>query len=78
MTGTALSLTLAVTLQIFGGGAAASSADERTDLQAKLDAKLALPFVKNGGWRLDYEAARKEAAKEGKLLFVYFTRTFAP
>ena len=57
---------------------AAPVADDPAELRAKLDEKLAKPFVKSGGWRLDYDKARKEAAENDKLLFVYFTRTFAP
>lgn len=47
-------------------------------LQAQLAAKQQKSFVKHGGWMLDYDAARARAAKEGKVLLVYFTRTFAP
>lgn len=44
---------------------------------ARRDAKLAAPFLKNGTWVTDYDTARERAAKEGKLIFAYFTRSFA-
>ena len=48
------------------------------DLRAKLEKKLAKPFVKGGGWLLDYDVARAKAKEDKKLVFVYFTRSFAP
>ncbi len=47
-------------------------------LQAKLDKKLAEPWVAKGGWVLDLEEAKARAAKENKLIFAYFTRSYSP
>ena len=47
-------------------------------LEEKRDQKLAEPWVKHGGWITDYEAARAKAKEEGKILFTYFTRSYAP
>ena len=52
--------------------------DDPAALRAKLEEKLAKDFVESGGWRLDYAQARAEAKEKDQLLFVYFTRTFAP
>ena len=52
--------------------------DKQADLKAKLDKKLKEKFVETGGWLLDYLEARRQAEKQGKPIFVYFTRTFAP
>ncbi len=52
----------------------AKSPAELTKLYEKL---LAEPFVEKGGWMTDYDAARARAKKEGKLLFAYFTRSYA-
>lgn len=41
--------------------------------QEKLDAKLASPFLKKVWWELDWDAARKRAKSEGKLILGYFT-----
>lgn len=53
-------------------------AERQAELQSELEKKLAKDFVGKGGWLLDYGKACTEAAEEKKLLFVYFTRTFAP
>jgi len=46
--------------------------------QRKFDAELEKPFVKRVAWTLDYDAARKSATESGKLVFAYFTRSYAP
>ncbi|MFK5955914.1 MAG: hypothetical protein QM477_05655 [Planctomycetota bacterium] len=58
--------------------AAPAAAQDTADLQAKLDAKLAKSFVTYGNWILDYDQARQIAKDQGKLIFVYFTRSYAP
>ncbi|HHI78980.1 MAG TPA: hypothetical protein ENK02_03280 [Planctomycetes bacterium] len=35
-------------------------------------------YIKKGGWVLDYDEARARARREGKLIFVYFSRSYAP
>jgi hypothetical protein len=57
---------------------AAARQDDQATLRANLEEELAKEFVKHGGWLLDYGQARARAAKEEKVLFVYFTRTYAP
>ena len=52
--------------------------DKQADLKAKLENKLKAKFVETGGWLLDYQEARRQAEMQGKPIFVYFTRTFAP
>lgn len=52
--------------------------DKQADLKAKLEKKVKAKFVETGGWLLDYQEARRQAEKQGKPIFVYFTRTFAP
>ncbi len=52
--------------------------DKQADLKAKLEKKLKAKFVETGGWLLDYQEARRQAEEQGKPIFVYFTRTFAP
>jgi hypothetical protein len=47
------------------------------ELAAKREDKLAKPFLKNANWFTDYDKAREEAQRTGKLIFVYFTRTYA-
>lgn len=51
------------------------SQDELAKLRSK---KLAKPVFQHAEWLLDYDAARAKAKSEDKLLFVYFTRSYAP
>ncbi|MFN0207909.1 MAG: hypothetical protein ACKVS6_16500 [Planctomycetota bacterium] len=47
------------------------------DLQKKLEDKLAQPFLKKAPWLTDFDKAKAEAKKSNKLLFVYFSRSYA-
>ena len=51
------------------------SQDEYRRLRAET---LAKEVFKKAPWLQDYDAARETAKKEGKLIFAYFTRSFAP
>lgn len=53
-------------------------AQDPAALQEKLDQKLAKEFVKNAAWEQDYDKAKAAAAKDGKVIFAYFTRSYAP
>lgn len=46
--------------------------------EQKYQKKIHKEFVKYGNWALDYDAVRKQAKEEGKLIFVYFTRSYSP
>lgn len=39
--------------------------------------KLAKEVFKKAPWMFDYDKARETAKKEGKLIFTYFTRSYA-
>ncbi|MDJ0972961.1 MAG: hypothetical protein QNJ98_00700 [Planctomycetota bacterium] len=52
-------------------------AGPEAELQKKYEEKIAKPFVAHGGWSVDYDEARERAAKEQKLIFTYFTRSYA-
>jgi len=47
-------------------------------LEEKLEKELQKPFVKKIAWELDFDKALARAGKEGKLIFGYFTRSYAP
>lgn len=65
-----------LTLALVGGlGLAAPAAAQ--DLVAKKQAKLEKPFLKNAKWFTDYDKARAAAKKSKKVIFTYFTRTYA-
>ena len=50
---------------------------DQAELIKKRDAKLAEPFLKNAEWVTDYDQALKTAAESKKLIFAYFTRSYA-
>ena len=57
---------------------AASAQDEDTDLKEKLAEKLQKPFASNAAWVLRFEDAKKLAGEKGKVIFAYFSRSYAP
>lgn len=56
----------------------ANGQPSQEDLVARKNAKLAEAWIENAPWQLDYDVAREEAKKNGKLIFAYFTRSYAP
>lgn len=48
--------------------------DELKKLRA---AKLAKPVFKQAAWHTDYDQVRADAKRDGKLILVYFTRSYA-
>ena len=49
----------------------------QADLITERAKKLAKPLFKETNWIFDYDEARAEAKKQGKLLFTYFTRSYS-
>jgi hypothetical protein len=47
------------------------------ELQAKLDAKLGEAWFTANPWTADYDVARARAKSKGKVIFAYFTRSYA-
>ena len=47
-------------------------------MEERFAAKLKNPFLKNAAWEHSYESALKTAKAEKKLVFAYFTRSYAP
>ena len=56
----------------------AQSRPAQSRLERLRDKKLELPFLEKANWITDYDKARAIAKKEKKLIFTYFTRSFAP
>ena len=48
------------------------------ELKQSYQAKCQERWFVDGGWTDDYDQARDRAAAEGKFIFAYFTRTYAP
>jgi hypothetical protein len=47
-------------------------------LISRWEAKQAEPWFQAGRWIHDFDAAKARAAKEGKVIFAYFTRSYSP
>ena len=67
-------------LPLVAGLAIASTAPAQNadDLIAKYEAEIGEEWVSHGGWILDLDEALARAKKENKLVFAYFTRSYAP
>ncbi len=48
------------------------------ELEKRYAAKLDGAWVKNANWITDYDQAKAFAAKTGKQILAYFTRSYAP
>jgi hypothetical protein len=57
--------------------AAAQQVPDQGKMKKQYDEKVAESWVKDGGWILDYDAARAEAKASKKLILAYFTRSYA-
>lgn len=55
-----------------------SAGPSQDELKKKYEDKLSLEFIDYGGWITDYDEARAKAKGEGKVLFVYFSRSYSP
>jgi len=62
-------------LAAFSSPAAAQRS--QAELKDNLQKKLAKAWVKKVNWITDYDKALAEAKKSGKLIFAYFTRSYA-
>jgi hypothetical protein len=56
---------------------ASAIAQDQDQMKKNLDEKLAKTFVKSSPWILDYDEAKAAAKKANKLIFAYFTRSYA-
>lgn len=54
-----------------------AQAPDNEALKKSLDKKLEAPFFKNASWILDYDEARKASKERERLIFAYFTRSYA-
>ena len=62
---------------LVGAPGAFAQAPDQDQLKKSLDEKLAKPFMKNATWILDFDEAKAAAKKANKLIFAYFTRSYA-
>ena len=65
----------------FAIGQLSAQADAHKEQQKKFcllrAEKMALDVFQHNGWTFDYDEARERAKKEGKVIFTYFTRSYA-
>ena len=54
------------------------SAEQQAKYQKNYAEKLEKEFIAYGGWITDWDVARKKAKAEGKQIFAYFSRSYAP
>ena len=66
---------LPTTLAVLALGAGLAA---QGDLEAKLEKKLASPFLENADWVTDLGKAKARAKETGKVIFGYFTRSYSP
>jgi len=52
-------------------------AQDQEAMKQNLAKKLESEFLKAAPWITDFDKARDEAKKSGKLIFAYFTRSYA-
>ncbi len=55
----------------------AQNTKSQEELKQQRTEKLAKEVFTKATWMTDYDKARETAKKEGKLLFTYFTRSYA-
>jgi len=58
--------------------AAPAAAQDAAAMQAKYEKKLQAEFIEHGGWIIDFDEAKEKAKAEDKLIFAYFSRSYAP
>ena len=64
------------TLFLATGLPAQRTQPSQEDLIKQRVEKLDKPVFKNTDWLFDYDKAKEQAKKEGKLIFTYFTRSY--
>lgn len=72
---TSRTLLLAAPLLVLAPAMAQGDAAPTKLLEQQYKKEIALPYVKKGGWILDWDKARKQAAESDELIFAFFTRS---
>ncbi|HEY3226674.1 MAG TPA: hypothetical protein VGK61_06760 [Planctomycetota bacterium] len=67
----------AVALTFLAAARPARAQENQETMKENLAHKLEKPFFKNATWITDYDEAKAAAKKSGKLIFAYFTRSYA-
>ncbi len=72
-----------MTLSILGlagllGWTSPAAIPQASPMEARLQAKLQEPWLKKAAWITDYDDAKAASKEQGKPIFAYFTRSYAP
>ncbi len=67
-----------IALALIVATALTAAAQSQDELKKMRDEKLAGAWLKKNDWTTDYEVAQERAAKTGKPIFAYFTRSYRP
>lgn len=65
-------------MAVLGAAMAVPAQDEQAEMIARREKKLESRFLTKADWILDYDEAKRIAKQEGKLIFTYFSRSYAP
>jgi hypothetical protein len=63
---------------VLAASAALAGPPSQDQLKKQRDEKLGEDWVKKFPWVTDYTKAKEEAKKSGKMIFAYFSRSYAP
>ena len=63
---------------LMGAAQASQASGQQGKYKKNYEKALKAEFVEFGGWITDYDEARVRAEKEGKLIFAFFSRSYAP
>jgi len=67
----------AATLALLAAALPALAQENQDAMKENLAHKLEKPFFKKTTWITDFDEAKAAAKKSGKLIFAYFTRSYA-
>ena len=70
-------LVLAAICLALGAAQSARAQGDESALIEKRDKKLQEAFLKKAAWLTDFDDAKAKAKEDGKLIFTYFTRSYA-
>ena len=68
---------MAVALSLFALPSVLLAQKSQEDLAKMRDEKIGHEVFQKANWIFDYDKAREEAKKSNKLIFAYFTRSYA-
>lgn len=71
------SMTAIAVLSALCAALPAQQGKSQEELKQQREEKMAKEVFTKADWTFDYDKAREQAKKSGKLIFAYFTRSYA-